>query len=311
MHLLFVFLDGVGLGPPTLRNPLSTRSWSALERLAGDQPWTAPLRPVSSDSHVVRAIDATLGVDGLPQSGTGQATLFTGVNCAEHVGRHFGPYPHSATHDILREKNLFRRIDAVADPLEGQSHPATFANAYPPRFFEWVNGRGRWTVTTFSAVESGLNLRSDEELLQGRAVAANITGEGWPNPSSGVSAVSETTAADHLVDLHRHHRVTLFEYYLTDKAGHGRLDVPPEAIVRSVDAFLGGVLDGLDPGRDCLLITSDHGNIEDVSQKQHTRHPVPLIAWGRGAEAFDGVRSLAGVTPAVETWVRHHATSAG
>jgi len=68
-------------------------------------------------------------VEGLPQSGTGQATLFTGVNCAERVGRHFGPYPHSTTHEILRDHNLFRRVEDASTPVNGQTHAATFANA--------------------------------------------------------------------------------------------------------------------------------------------------------------------------------------
>ena len=48
-----------------------------------------------------------------------------------------------------------------------------------------------------------------------------------------------------------------------------------------------------------LVITSDHGNLEDVSVKTHTRNPVPLIAMGPSAYAFDAVRDLSGITPAI------------
>lgn len=275
---------------------------------------------MDTKTHVVKAIDACLGVEGLPQSGTGQATLFTGVNCAEHVGRHFGPYPHSSTHGILREKNLFRRVDALALSGDAESDPesdsessrgngasayaAAFANAYPPRFFDWVEARGRYTVTTMSAVESGLSLRRSEDLATGDAVSADITAAGWPDPNASIPPREEAEAARHLVQLHRRHRCTLFEYYLTDKAGHGRLDVPAENIVGTVDRFLAGIVAAMDPSLECLVITSDHGNIEALNEKTHTRNPVPLIAWGTGASAFRDVTDLSGVTPAIEQLLR-------
>ncbi len=306
MRVLFVFLDGVGIGPPSLHNPLATQFWPALEQLAGSHPWAAPFPDIDTDSHVVRAIDACLGIDGFPQSGTGQATLFTGVNCAEHVGRHFGPYPHSTTHDILHEKNLFRRVDALQPSSRSANRATAFANAYPPQFFDWVAGRGRYTVTTRSAVTSGMTLRQTADLAAGNAVSADITAEGWPDPDASIPPRSETEAARHLVQLHRHHRCTLFEYYLTDKAGHGRLDVPAEDIVRTVDRFLGGIIEAMNPASECLVITSDHGNIEDLDKKTHTRNPVPLIAWGAGASSFRSVTDLSGVTPAIEHLLRTH-----
>ena len=69
-------------------------------------------RPRRSDVRgtVFRAIDARLGVEGLPQSGTGQAALFTGVNAPRLAGRHYGPYPHSKTRPALTADNVFSRI---------------------------------------------------------------------------------------------------------------------------------------------------------------------------------------------------------
>jgi bisphosphoglycerate-independent phosphoglycerate mutase (AlkP superfamily) len=157
-----------------------------------------------------------------------------------------------------------------------------------------------------SAVETGLSLRRSADLATGNAVSADITAAGWPDPDASIPPREEVEAAEHLVKLHRRHRCTLFEYYLTDKAGHGRLDVPAEDIVGTVDRFLGGIVDAMDPSSECLVITSDHGNIEDVSEKTHTRNPVPLIAWGRGASAFRHVTDLSGVTPAIEQLLHTH-----
>ena len=42
------------------------------------------------------ALDAGLGVEGLPQSATGQAVLLTGVNIPAELGYHYGPKPNPA-----------------------------------------------------------------------------------------------------------------------------------------------------------------------------------------------------------------------
>ncbi len=49
-----------------------------------------------------------LGVEGLPQSGTGQTSIFCGVNASKIVGKHFGPYPYSTLIPIIKEKNIFK-----------------------------------------------------------------------------------------------------------------------------------------------------------------------------------------------------------
>ena len=86
MHVLLLFVDGVGIGPATPDNPLAG-AYSGLHRLSGGQPWTAETPDSAGSDCVFRSIDACLGIEGLPQSGTGQATLFTGINCARLAGR--------------------------------------------------------------------------------------------------------------------------------------------------------------------------------------------------------------------------------
>ncbi len=48
-----------------------------------------------------------------------------------------------------------------------------------------------------------------------------------------------------------------------------------------------------------IVITSDHGNLEDLSVRTHTRNPVPLAVSGPGACAFGDVVDLTGVVDAV------------
>lgn len=292
-RILFVFLDGVGLGAPSPHNPLSTLSLPSFEHLAGGQRWTAEAPPVRQAGHVFLPIDANLDLDGLPQSGTGQASLFTGVNCARIAGRHFGPFPHSKTRPVIAEKNIFRLLTnenglAISD--------VAFANAYPERFFSFVRTSDRWTVTTLCCAEAGVPLLSEDELVRGEAVAADITGAGWPG--SPLRVIDEDEAADNLVRIARRRRFTLFEYYLTDKAGHGRAGAKPDEILASLERFFAGIIRRSAPDLS-VVITSDHGNLEDVSTRSHTRNPVPLIVLGPAARFFEDAKSILDVTPAI------------
>jgi hypothetical protein len=298
LRILFVFLDGVGLGPADEEiNPLVAAELPAFRRLAGGHPWSAATPTLVRDRHVFRPIDATLGMPGLPQSGTGQASLFTGVNGARLAGRHYGPYPHSRTRPAIAADNVFRRVAR----LDGTEAPdAAFANAYPPRFFSYAEARDRWTVTTRCCLDAGVRIRTLEDVLNGDALTADLTGELWRTrlglPAPGLT---EAEAGAHLVRIAEQHTFTLFEYFLPDKAGHSQSEERAAAVLASLDRFFTGVLDHLDATNTLLVISSDHGNLEDLSTKTHTLHPVPLIAYGRLAECFGGVTDLTGVTPAV------------
>jgi hypothetical protein len=238
-------------------------------------------------------LDATLDVDGLPQSGTGQGTMLTGHNCAALVGRHFGPYPHSSTHDVLDQAGLFRQVQALDLP------PPTFANAFPPQYFD--PDRRRWeSVTTRCVRAAGLSLRNLSSLLANRAVTADLTGRAWRDHLDlPVPQRSEADAARVLVEVTRSHSLTFFEYFLTDKVGHKRVDTPPTILLSALDRFFDILLDALDPSQEALLVTSDHGNLEDTSHTQHTRHPVPLLVYGWAAPYFAEASSLADVTPRI------------
>lgn len=295
-HILFVFLDGVGLGtddPAT--NPFAELELPAFEQLGGGHRWTEEALLLQSPAQVFRPIDANLGLEGLPQSGTGQATLFTGINCAKVAGKHFGPFPHSKTRPVLTAHNIFQQVQALDLPFE---EPAAFANAYPDRFFRFVEKKDRWTVTTRCCLDAGLRIRTHADLLAGNALPADLTAATWPQRDPNLTPITEAEAGRRLVDMGTRHALTLFEYFHSDKAGHSQSFDRAARVLTALDRFFAGILGHMDPDRHLLLISSDHGNIEDLSTKSHTRHPVPLAAYGRGAAHFAEVQDLTGVTPA-------------
>ncbi|WP_412070233.1 alkaline phosphatase family protein [Rubrivirga sp. IMCC43871] len=296
--LLFLFLDGVGLGPEP-DNPFATLGLPAFERLAGGQRWIRAARPVRQPDATFIPIDATLGVDGLPQSGTGQAALFTGLNAARTHGNHFGPYPPTTVRPDVAEHSVFARLVAAGVPAARLA----FGNAYPDRFFRAAEARGRWTVTTLAARSAGVRLRTADDLSAGTALTADLTGALWAHLlDDAYRPISEAEAAQRLAALLDAHAFVLQEYFLTDKAGHSRDPERAARVLLSLDRFLGALLDTL-PDDVTLLITSDHGNIEALGTKSHTTNPVPLVAWGPGAAAFADCRSLLDVTPAIIDWL--------
>lgn len=292
-RIIFLFIDGIGLGVAGPANPFSRVTLPGFEALSGEQPWDSRCRPFIDDDACFCGIDATLGVDGLPQSGTGQASLFTGQNCAAIVGRHFGPFPHSATRETIRLKNIFQRFKDLGKE-------AAFTNAYPPVFFEESRKRDRWSVTTRSCLDSNTMIRTLDHLDRGEALAADITGERLRKRlDSTVRVLDEVEASENLVSIALRNELTVFEYFHTDKAGHARSEEQAIRCLRSLDKFLLGLLRSISGTGITVILTSDHGNVEDLSVKTHTRNPVPFAAYGPLASIFRNISSIQDVTPLI------------
>lgn len=302
MHILFLFVDGIGLGERSADNPFDSLSLPGFASLSGGRPWLQDVPEITDEEALFRPIDPRLDVEGLPQSGTGQATLFTGINCAKVAGRHYGPYPHSKTKPVIAEHNLFKQVERIFPETD---QPAAFANAYPDRFFEYVKRTDRWTVTTRCCLESKARIRGSDDLAAGLAVPADLTGRNWPERfAPALMPEDEEAAARRLLRIASNHSLTLFEYFLTDKAGHRQSAEEAEAVLTSFDRLLGELVRRADPAEVLLVLTSDHGNLEDLSTKSHTLNDVPFAAYGTGSAALSEVRRLDEVTPALVALLR-------
>jgi 2,3-bisphosphoglycerate-independent phosphoglycerate mutase len=293
MGLIFLFIDGIGLGSPGNENPFVSNALPGFSALTAGQKLTASSDRINEPGHQYKAIDARMKVDGLPQSGTGQAALFSGENASEILGRHFGPYPHSAIRYLLEEKSLFIKASE-------QNLTAHFINAYPDIFFERASARNRWSCTTLMTRSAGLTLNRTDDVLHGEAVTAEIMQDVWRSQLSlEVPEITPEEAAGRVVNKARKFDLVLYEYYLTDKAGHS---MDPEMAVwalERLDAFILAILRFMDTSNDTLLLTSDHGNLEDIGIKTHTLNDIPLVAIGKHAGYFSEVRTITDITPAV------------
>jgi len=291
-RLLFIFLDGVGIGDGDPdKNPFLCASLPTFRGILGGSLPTARRPTVDGPGAVSFPLDATLGVDGTPQSGTGQAALLTGKNAARLHGRHFGPWTPVGLRPLVEEESVLR-VAQEAGRL------VCFANAYP-RGWPGARHSRRVAGPPLAAKGAGLMNRHEDDLGAGRAVSSEIVNDGW-RKHLGHHALPDVTAEDaggNLAAIAAEAELTLYAHYATDTAGHrGGMEGSVAALER-VDRFLSGVLGGL-PTDMTLLVASDHGNIEDVTGG-HTRNPAFGLAAGSGSGDFADSRSLLDVAPAV------------
>ncbi|HET7152375.1 MAG TPA: alkaline phosphatase family protein [Candidatus Kapabacteria bacterium] len=293
LSVLFIFVDGVGLGNENDANPFFSARIPVLKKLLNGAPSLNDPVIKNSDAMLL-PLNATLGIAGLPQSGTGQATLMTGVNCPQLNGAHFGPYPPALAREVLKEKNIFRVCQDELLAID-------FVNGYPQRYFDYLDERPLMRPAIASSfLSTGRALHRVEEIKDGIALSADITGERWYQFGfNDVPALTPHEAGKRLVAIAGAHAFTMFEYFATDKAGH-KQDMKEACIaLERLDGMLGGVLEDFDHEHMLLVLTSDHGNMEDLSANTHTLNPVPLLVIGNARDAFSGARALTDVAPPI------------
>lgn len=287
MSILFLFIDGVGLGNAGKENPFFTQIYESFEILTGGA-FNNNAEALVTDQQLFKPIDANLGVEGLPQSGTGQTALFTGHNASQKIGKHFGPYPHSGIKPLLKKHSIFHSVkEAGMKPY--------FMNAYPPVFFEHAKRRNRWSCTTLMTKSAELRLNSTQEVLNEEALTAEIVQNAWREKLDiNLPKITATDAAQRVLNILPDYDLVLYEYYLTDKAGHSQKPEDAERVLKPLDEFMMHIIKHK-RSKDVLVISSDHGNLEDLSTKTHTRNEVPLFVMGEGVSGFEETDSLLGV----------------
>lgn len=291
MAVIFIFIDGIGVGKRAPENPLSNNDWNSFSTYTGSDGLDDSCKARYENSLLFTSIDAALGVSGLPQSGTGQTTLFSGINASKIAGKHFGPFPYSTTRYLLEKVSLFHKVI-------GMGMKPVFMNAYPEIFFQKARKKDRWTATTLMAKSAGVRLKSVKDILEGSAVTAEIVQNIWrEHLGLDVPEISIEVAARRILNAAKNHDMVLYEFYLTDKAGHSMDREYANRIRDLLNPFLKYIAENL-AKKDTLVITSDHGNLEDLSIKTHTHNLVPLFVKGE-VEFFKSSESITDITPAI------------
>lgn len=300
-RLVIVFLDGVGLGEgDPNKNPLAQASMPAVQSLLeGGCLIREQVGRITRQASLL-ALDARLGVPGLPQSGTGQTTLLTGLNAPALLGYHDGPYPNQQLCALLQRGNLFRWF-----VMSG--YPVAYANAYTDRFLHRIaRGTQRLSANTRAAWLANLTLRGAQELQAGKAVSGLLTNDYFRQQGYKVPTISPEQAGKNLALLAREHTLSYFEFWVTDLAGHRQDGDLALNVLQQLDRFLSGLLDYLDLSRSLVLVISDHGNLEDMSTPRHTLNPAMALLIGADHAAVAAqLNDLTDVTPTLLAILTH------
>lgn len=297
MHIIIIFLDGIGLGDddPTI-NPFAVMNTPTLHALAGGQRWLRQTPRTESERAIFIPTDAHMGIAGRPQSATGQATILTGRNVPAELGEHYGPKPNPPIRAILAEDNLFKRLTTYGKT-------ANLINPYPPGFFEALN-RGKRLPSSIqdAALVAGIPLLTEQDYYQGRAISPDWTGEGWTHYLGYHDApVYTPEAAGRLMgELAHHYDLTFFSTWITDEIGHRGPFSDAVAYMERFDGVMAGLLEIWNDEEGLIIITSDHGNMEVQGDRRHSENQVPTVVIGQARHAFAaGFSSLVDITPRV------------
>lgn len=278
-NFLLIFIDGVGIGKEDYEfNPFFKYQFKSMLNIFGKIP-SLQEQVIIKDNYYLFPSDANLGVEGLPQSGTGQTSIFCGVNAPKLIGKHFGPYPYSTLIPVIEKENIFRHFYS-------RDRKVQFVNAYPKVFFDYIeSGKSRLSVTTMSLHLNGMKFNKEEEVISGKALTADLTNERW-NVKLGYNlpVITPQEAAERLLRITADNEFTCLEYFMTDHIGHWRNKDEFDYTISTIDEFLLHILKKLDHTNTTLLICSDHGNLEDISVKTHTRNPALTISAGKYGE---------------------------
>jgi hypothetical protein len=287
MPVLLIFIDGIGIG----RRDEETNPLANLPEAAPLAVFEGENEPVYKNGVLIRT-DPRLGVEGRPQSASGQTTILTGFNAPQFLGYHKQGFPNAAMREIIAERSIFLQLEEL------EIEPNTFANAYTPQFFE---SEPRWKSATTCAVEaSTVRYKTLEDLKKGEAVFHDFTNQALKERGFDVTLQTPETAGRVLAKIAAKNRFTLYEHFITDKIGHAQDWTAARQHLPKLAKFVRTVLDETDLTQTTVLLTSDHGNIEDLSKKNHTLNDVPTLVWGREKEfCADRIRTLADITPAI------------
>jgi len=268
--------------------------------LANDNRWVRETGYQLSERAVFSPTDPRMDIPGKPQSASGQAAILTGKNIPALIGEHYGPRPNPPIRQILKEDNFFMQVTR-------HGGKAALIEGYPPRFHEAINSGKRLRSSYQEAlVAAGLPLFGEDMIYSGDALAVDWIGEGWRKELGYTDTPIYTPheAGVKMVEISRRYEFAFFAHWVTDVIGHRGTVEDGARNLEIFDGVMQAALETWDDSEGLIIITSDHGNMEDMSHTKHTENDVPTVIIGNGKEEFAmGIKTLADIVPHMATYL--------
>lgn len=271
-NIILFFIDGVGIGANQPEyNPCCFSETGIFN--------SNPL-PMGGEKY---HLDANLGVEGLPQSATGQTSIYTGINAAQFIGRHLYGFPNQSLKKLIYEESLFVK-------LSRQGYKCKFLNAFRPVFFSspQIFKDMRMSATTEMNRAAGLPFSTISDITSGKALYHDYTNQILRKLHFDIPEFKAHDAAHIIRDESEHYDLLLYEYFETDRAGHERNLERAIFQIHKMENLIAELLNIIDQARTTVIVISDHGNIEDLRTKSHTRNPAYCGVWNKPQNLQNG-----------------------
>lgn len=297
--IFYVFFDGIGYGEnDPQKNPFARCAQSFFLPLAAKPALTTGIWQQA----YYHPTDANMGIKGLAQSATGQTALWTGFNAPMILNRHMSGFPTITLKRIIEKYSLLKI-------LKEHNYRGSFLNCYGDRYQEYIEKYPRrMSASTLVQMAAGLPLKTLDDLRQNNGLYMDITHEYLAEFGGKHLAANDPLLTKHdpfqqgklAIQIARQYDLSLFEYFLTDKVGHGQDWQMAEKVIGDLEAFVDGMLTEMDGNTEQLIISSDHGNLEDLSLGRHTKNPVPTFLIGPHSQKFiKNVQMLSDIVPVI------------
>lgn len=276
MKIILFFVDGLGIGQKDSYNPLIYSQKNYLNFFQNEEK----SYPIPFNGYA-KGLDATLGVQGLPQSATGQTTIFAGVNASKILGYHLNGFPNQKLREILMEKSILKQLKDMGFSVD-------FLNTYRPSFFEKSLDQKmrRSSCSTVSVLAANIPFHTQRDLFSKESICHDLTNEVFLENGFEAPLFTPAESGEILARVLIRMDFVMFEFFLTDFVGHAQDMDRGKKEVQKLEEFLESALSKIDLLQSTFILISDHGNFEDLSTRSHTKNPALFMVWGQHARHF-------------------------
>ena len=243
MSVIVIFVDGVGIGQQDVSyNPCLHSNYQIFSPTIN-----LPFNGIQF------SLDACLGVNGLPQSATGQSSIYTGKNAAKLIGKHLFGFPNQKLKELLIKQSVFEKLNSL-------SYRCKFINAFRPVFFTSpeIFNNVRLSVTSEMNRAARLPFCSIKDIKNKNALYHDFTNKELIEKGFQLPIFDSNTASKVLIDQSKKYDLILYEYFLTDKAGHSKNMKYAISEINKIESLIYMVIEKAEASNTSIIVCSDH-----------------------------------------------------